>query len=281
MSGGSVSELLFAPTSRKHSCLDQPVPASRRVPAVALLGTCVLHAAVLGWALLASMRADGRRAVPAAITPLELSITLLPKPAPPPEPPPPEAKHEPTPPPTAAVAPPRAARPAREAKPVAAPPPAAAEAGRVLTASDDVVDFGETIVTGKGASYAGGVSANEGASKQAVYDARAQAGGVPGGNGTDPNADASRAPRLAGGSSWQCPFPPEADDDGIDHAVVSLRVDVAAHGGVLDVSATADPGHGFAREARRCAQQKRWEPGRDRAGNPTRAIALVNVRFER
>jgi protein TonB len=275
---GSVSELLFASGSRKQSCLDQPVAGSRRVPVVALLGTCVLHAAVLGLALLASMRADGQRQTPAAIAPLELSVMLLPKPEPATEPP-----TEPTsPPPVAAVVParPKAAVRTPPAAP-ASPSPSAAEAGRVLAAADDVVDFGETIVTGKGASYAGGVSANEGSSKQPVYDKRAQAGGVPGGSGTDSNADATRAPRLAGGSSWKCPFPPEADDEGIDQAVVTLRVEVAAEGGVLDVRATADPGHGFAREARRCAQQKRWDPGLDRAGRPARAIALVNVRFER
>lgn len=151
----------------------------------------------------------------------------------------------------------------------------------MLAATDDVVDFGETIVTGKGASYAGGVSASEGSAKRAVLDARAQGGGVLGGKRGDPSADASRAPRLGGGSSWQCPFPPEADDDGIARAVVTLRVEVAADGGVLDVQATRDPGHGFAREARRCAQQKHWEPGRDRQGQPVRASALVNVRFER
>jgi outer membrane biosynthesis protein TonB len=80
---------------------------------------------------------------------------------------------------------------------------------------------------------------------------------------------------------WDCPFPEEADDAGVDHAVVTLRVEVGGDGTVQSVRATSDPGHGFAREARRCAMSKRWSAGLDRAGNPANAVALVNVRFDR
>jgi protein TonB len=143
------------------------------------------------------------------------------------------------------------------------------------------VDFGDSFVVGNAASHAGGVSANAGTSKQALYDAKAQAGGVSGGTGKNPLADASRAPALASGLHWDCPFPVEADAAGIDAALVGLRVEVAADGRVREARALSDPGHGFAREARRCALSKRWAPGLDRTGNPTVAIAMVNVRFER
>jgi len=91
----------------------------------------------------------------------------------------------------------------------------------------------------------------------------------------------SRAAQLAGGSTWECPFPLEADDAGVDHAVVSLRIEVAADGHVLSANATRDPGHGFVREARRCALSKRWSAGLDRAGQPVNSTTVVNVRFER
>ena len=261
------------------SCLDQPPVRSKRTPVLAVLGTIGLHAALIGLGLVAGLGRDEENKVQAATAPpLELSVVTLPKPlprAPEPSPPP-----EPTPEAPPPVAPPRAA--ARAPRSAPSPRPSeAAQAGKVLAAADEAVDFGDTIVSGKGATYAGGVTASAGTAQRAVHDPNAQAGGVPGGKGRDPQADASRAPRLAGGSSWSCPFPPEADDAGIDRAIVSLRVEVAADGGVIDVRASTDPGHGFAREARRCAQQKRWEPGLDRDGKPTRALALVNVRFER
>ena len=83
------------------------------------------------------------------------------------------------------------------------------------------------------------------------------------------------------GSAWDCPFPVEADDAGVDHAVVTLRVEVGADGHVVQASATRDPGHGFGREARRCALYKRWAPGLDREGRAASSVTVVNVRFER
>jgi protein TonB len=93
--------------------------------------------------------------------------------------------------------------------------------------------------------------------------------------------DLSRAPRLANAGAWDCPFPNEADDLGIDRALVSLEVRVAEDGHALATTVTSDPGSGFAREAQRCALRKRWSPGLDRAGHPRFAIAFVNVRFDR
>jgi protein TonB len=163
-----------------------------------------------------------------------------------------------------------------------APPPAAAQAGQVLAATDDdVVDLSDSVVVGAGQAYAGGVTEANGTAAHAVHDPRARAGGVEGGQGTEPRGDRSRRPRLAGGVEWDCPFPEEADDAGVDHAVVTLRVEVGADGRVLDVAVTADPGTGFGREARRCALGKPWSPGLDRVGTPMAAASVVNVRFDR
>jgi protein TonB len=104
---------------------------------------------------------------------------------------------------------------------------------------------------------------------------------VEGGTGTAHEGDLSRLPQLTGGAVWDCPFPREADEAGLDHAVVGLRVEVDAEGKVLSATTRSDPGHGFAREARRCALGKRWAPGFDRAGRPVRAKTTVNVRFDR
>lgn len=257
------------------SSLDEPVTRSLRTPIVAALGAACIHAAVLGLALGASAHHERALAPPPRVTQM-VEVALPPAPAlAPPEP------GEPAPPPTAAAAPkPIAARvaPKRVSRPEPAkvdPPPSAAEAAKVIAAADETLDFGDSIVSGKAAGFAGGVTANAGMATHAVSDARARAGGV-----EDPG-DASRAPRLAGDARWDCPFPEEADDAGIDRASVSLRVELAADGSVLKVQATKDPGYGFAREARKCAERKRWLPALDRSGQPVQASALVNVRFSR
>jgi protein TonB len=163
--------------------------------------------------------------------------------------------------------------------------PAAAETAKLLTQEpppEEVVDFGETFVQGNAVAYAGGVSASTGSSRQAVRDTGARATGVVGGTGTDERAvDRSRMPALAGGAQWNCPFPREAEFDGIDSAVVTLSVRVSDAGSVEDVSVKQDPGSGFGREAKRCALSKRWAPGLDRAGNAVAMTSLVNVRFVR
>jgi len=93
--------------------------------------------------------------------------------------------------------------------------------------------------------------------------------------------DRTRPPQLAGGSTWDCPFPDEADDAGLDHAVVTLQISVKRMDRVAQAVATRDPVHGFGREARRCALSKRSAPGLDRAGNAANAATVVNVRFDR
>ena len=259
-----------------ESSLDAYVAPSKRLTFVAVLGAAGVHVGVIASALLMGMTTPPPAPPPPKVTQM-VEVTLPPPPkAPEPEPEPERAPEPAKPPPPAAPAPPKAPR-----VPKAAPPPAAAQAAKVLTAAEEVVDFGDTIVSGKATSYAGGVTASNGTATKAVHDPRASAEGVEGGKGTAIKGDASRPPSLAGGARWGCPFPVEADDAGMDRAVVGLRVEVAADGGVQDVRSTSDPGYGFAREARRCAKSKRWAPGLDRNGSPTRAVALVNVHFER
>jgi protein TonB len=100
-----------------------------------------------------------------------------------------------------------------------------------------------------------------------------------GGTGAGTGTNFSRAPSPADGASWQCPFPPEAN--GVDQATVQLRVFVGSDGRALDATVIADPGHGFGTEALQCAIGRRWSPALDRAGNPTRATAIVKVHFTR
>lgn len=266
---------------KRSSALDAPVRTSKTLPLWAALGTAAIHAAVIG---LAARGAGAQREAPlskAALISEMVEIELPKPPEPPPAEPEPEKapEPEPPPPPKAAPAPKPVARPAKATQ--EAPPPAAAQAGKVVAAADEVVDFGETIVQGNGPNYAGGVTESGGTATHAVRDVRARAGGVEGGTGTALQGDKSRSPQLAGGFRWDCPFPAEADDAEIDHAVVTLRVEVDVNGAVSSARATSDPGHGFGREARRCAERKRWAPGLDRAGRPVGAVALVNVRFDR
>jgi protein TonB len=263
------------------SILDCPPQRSANFPLIAAVGTLAVH---IGIAFAASSMPPPA-SLEQVVKPLQVSEMVEVEIPPPPEPesePEPEPQPEPKPPPVAKPVEPKPAEPKPPApEPTAAPPPAAAQAGAIMDAPADVVDFGDTFVAGQGASYAGGVTASKGTATQAVRDLRAQGAGVIGGTGTDPTADRSRPPRLTGGGVWNCPFPPEADDFGVDLAVVGLSVEVDASGRVLNAAAKSDPGHGFAREARRCALSKRWDPGLDRAGNPMRSITLVNVKFQR
>lgn len=185
----------------------------------------------------------------------------------------PTPRLSPPPPPQAEPEPPKAPEPV-------APAPAAAEAAHALTAdeSSQPTESGNTLVTGDGAHYAGGTTERGGTAKQAVKSSQARAFGVEGGTGTAA-PDRSRAPQLASGLRWDCPIPDEALDEGIEHATVGLLVEVAPDGKLLAVEVKNDPGYGFARVARTCALRKRWLPGLDRHGQPTRARQLVNVNF--
>jgi protein TonB len=93
--------------------------------------------------------------------------------------------------------------------------------------------------------------------------------------------DRSRAAGLADGARWSCPFPSEAEVEGIDSAKAVLRVEIDALGQPQKVTVTGDPGHGFGREARRCALRRRWMSKLDRTGAPTADAVTVVVSFER
>lgn len=195
----------------------------------------------------------------------------------------PEPVHAPTPRPVRVarrLAPPppqpEPAQPAPEpAQPAAAPEPAApVPSVPALPAAATVSSDGGSLALGAlGATTRGGVPGGVPALGPVSHPAPRPANGL--------GADRSRAPGLAGAARWDCDFPMEADDAGLDSAVVTLRVKVRGDGSVDGVDIASDPGHGFAREARRCALRKRWKPGLDRSGQPVEAAALVNVRFVR
>jgi len=70
--------------------------------------------------------------------------------------------------------------------------------------------------------------------------------------------------------------------DQIDDAVVVVTVMVDTTGRASKVEVLADPGHGFGREARRCALREVYVPGLDRDGRPTAsATKSIRVRFSR
>ncbi|WP_394837660.1 energy transducer TonB [Pendulispora rubella] len=197
----------------------------------------------------------------------------------PPEPPPPEPEPEPA---KAAPPPPKAPK---DAPPPPPPPPEAAKAAAALTADpNDVVDFSNTIITGKSDSFGGGVTQSNGTGK-AVYNPAARAGGTPGGTGTappPPPMDRSRAAGLLGDQNWNCPWPSEADSESVDEAYVTVEVLVGTNGRAQQVTVVKDPGHGFGREARQCAMQKPFATQLDVNGNPVAGKTKpFRIHFER
>ncbi len=196
------------------------------------------------------------------------------------KPPPPRPLEAPPPP----EAPPEPAAPAPRAAPAPkdpydAPPPPA-QAAKVLTQKDDpdkIEDLtGNTIVNGEGTAAFGQQSA-AGKGDKPVLNPAASLTGVVGGTGsskgpppppppTPTGPDLSRAATTSGGTSWGCPFPPEADADQIDEARVSLVVTVRPDGTPLSVNVVSDPGHGFGRAARMCALTRRFTPALDKTG---------------
>ena len=63
--------------------------------------------------------------------------------------------------------------------------------------------------------------------------------------------------------------------------MVQLRIRVDARGRLDEIAVVADPGHGFAEAARRCAAGKQFRPGLDRNGAPVSSELVVRVRFTR
>ncbi len=198
---------------------------------------------------------------------IDIDTPPPPPPPPPPEAPPPEAEPEkaPPPPPQAANEPP--------------PPPAPAEAGKVLTADPDPdapVDLtGDGFVQGEG-EFRGGITSGSGTAKTAVRDLKAQPGGVPGGTGTAPapalkapEKDLSRTASAATTGDWRdCPYPNEAQMDGIEFGRVQMAVTVGPDGRAKSVAILQDPGSGFGAQARQCAMRKVFTTALDKFGQP-------------
>jgi protein TonB len=162
----------------------------------------------------------------------------------------------------------------------------------VLTAEpdpDEPVDLtGEGFVTGTGDRFAGGVTAAAGKSKTAVRTAAA----TPTGTGTAtrapvgpaaPTVDLSRPASPGSGSNWDdCGFPPEADQEGINSARVTIAVTVKPDGRARSVTVLKDFGYGFGALARSCAMRKVLTPALNRFGQPVeQTTAPFTVRFTR
>jgi protein TonB len=164
--------------------------------------------------------------------------------------------------------------------------PAPSHAAAVLTRPDhanDPLDFTDSFVVGSASTYAGGATAAQGIGSGAgpVPVPSAQPSPPPAPPPSSPGPDRHRNPSVAGGDEWRCPFPPEADAADVDSAVATLRVAVDASGTVHSVSVQSDPGHGFGREASRCALTRPWSPALDHDGKPIDGVAVVRVRFVR
>lgn len=259
-----------------------------------LAAAFALHVGMLGFALAGELLKDLRVAMADNRARLheyfwrQYDVELAPKPKvaeKAPEPPP-----EPDPVPTAPA--PKAVAPPKEDDPYKnLPPPTPAKAAAVLVAKenpDEPKDLtGNTVVTGDGkVTY--GQQSGAGTGDRATMNAAASHAGVAGGQGTaaaaaapPPGPDLSRPVALTGGSTWNCPFPPEADSDQVDQAVVTVQVTVRPDGSALSAKVVADPGHGFGRAARGCALARRYSPALDRTGTPILSSNAVNVRFSR
>ena len=72
------------------------------------------------------------------------------------------------------------------------------------------------------------------------------------------------------------------DAEQIDNQAVMIQVKVRPDGTPESVAILQDPGHGFGREARRCAMRKKFSPGLDPDGNAISGMTRpFKVRFER
>ncbi|HWA75019.1 MAG TPA: energy transducer TonB [Polyangiaceae bacterium] len=277
MNGRSLVLLRPAPDTLRE-LIGELGPNRRGFRVAVVLAACT-HAAVIS--LITSAHSGARP--PRPFAPTELVVELPPPTVPSPPPAPVEPPAQPTEPP------PRAPRAPVEHAPASPAPPEVARAGAVLTNSDPtepLLDLTDTVVTGIGANDPGGVTSAQGTSarfSRAVATADPVRNSAPArasaGNGDGP--DRSRGPNVIGGLSWDCPFPAQADVDGVNRAQVSLRVEVDPRGRPTRVRPLTDPGHGFAEAARTCALRKQWLPGTDRSGRPSTTGITLNVRFVR
>jgi protein TonB len=170
------------------------------------------------------------------------------------------------------------------------PPPAAADAAKVLMqepAKDEPVDLtGNTFLNGNADTAVGGTTQIGGKATTATNNPAAVATGVPGGTGTQPapavKVDRSRGAAIMNKANLErCPFPAEADAEQVDEAAVGIEVKVSVDGRAENVAVTRDPGHGFGREARKCALREKYAPALNVDGSPIPGVYRVNFRFSR
>ena len=203
----------------------------------------------------------------------------------------PEKPPEPPPPPPEEKEPPKMVvkeQPKDEPPP---PPPAAADAAKVLMqepTKDEPVDLtGNTFLNGNADTAVGGQTQIGGTAKVATNNLAAVATGTPGGTGTaaappPSKVDRTRTARIANLDNLRrCPFPAEADAEQVDEAKVSIEVHVGVGGRAETVAVTSDPGHGFGREARKCALREKYEPAWNVDGQPVPGVYRVNFTFSR
>ena len=175
----------------------------------------------------------------------------------------------------------------KEEAPAAAP--AAAQAGAVLTAPTDpnkIEDFSnDGFISGSGSTFAGGTSAANGTSTAAVRNVEAKGPGVTGGTGTapaGPKVSKARAASQKNPAAWtSAPFPPEADQENIDSAKVTLRVTIRPDGTVEKVQGVRESSAGFGRAAATFARSQKFEPALDDDGNPIGATKDFAVSYDR
>jgi periplasmic protein TonB len=254
------------------------------------IGAVALHVAlaVRGASAMFELGDFARRTLDAVVAslPSEVDVDMA-EPDKPPEP-------EPEPEPEVREQPVVQRAPEPQAPPPPEPPaPAAAQAGEALTAEpdpDEPVDMTNTIVTGPGTRYAGGITTDEGTSQTAVRDTRARGDGPKDGTGKlagppppppPPPKSQARAP-LPESRNWNCGFPAEADMEQVDRATVMITVTVGPDGRAKTVSILKDPGFGFGRLAKSCALRMRYNVGLDAEGRPmTKTTPPFPVHFTR
>jgi periplasmic protein TonB len=172
------------------------------------------------------------------------------------------------------------------------PPAAAAAAGDVISAEgEDMTGEGWDIVDSDDPNTipGSGMSTKGGTSKKHVTSRHAQKDGVDGGKGKskrrkhvdpEPKENLSRG-AVPRDSSWNCPFPPQADLHQIHKAVASVSVTVGPDGRPTSATTSVDPGYGFGANARRCAMTKTYVPALDKNGKKITQTIVVNVNFRR
>ena len=195
---------------------------------------------------------------------------------------PPLAEPLPQPPAPTAEPAPESKAPQRSEARVREPTPAAQAAAVIAhEVADESADFTDAVVAGSATRYVGGSTSPSGVSTTATRASAVGSGRAPTSSPPALQPDRSRAASATGSLDWNCAFPVEADVAGIDRALVKLRVRLDASGTPVGTEILSDPGHGFARAARRCALERRYRPALDRSGLAQPAALTLGIRFVR